>query len=192
MLKSMQKQIWLGETKTQYEHKTNRRSRRIRLYVHPGGRVVVTSPPRGADEPIQRLFRQKSAWIISKIEQMKKMPVIDPVQTKQSYLANKDHALALAKDRINYFNQFYNFKVGRVSIKNHKSLWGSCSRKGNLNFNFRIALLPDIQRDYIIVHELCHLAEFNHSVKFWLLVAQTIPNHKQVRRELKRKGMNPS
>jgi predicted metal-dependent hydrolase len=186
----MQKVIILGETKIRYEHKTNRRSRRVRLYVHPGGRVVVTSPPRGAEEPIRRLFRQKAKWILSKIGEMKKLPVIDPGQTRQSYLANKDYALALAKSRVEYFNQFYHFNVGWITIKNHRSLWGSCSRQGNLNFNFRIALLPDLQRDYIIVHELCHLAEFNHSARFWSLVARTIPNPQHVRRELRRKGLH--
>ncbi len=66
-----------------------------------------------------------------------------------------------------------------------KTRWGSCSKKKNLNFNARIAQLPDHLIDYVIVHELCHLIEFNHSAKFWALVAQTIPDPQNCRRELR-------
>jgi hypothetical protein len=67
--------------------------------------------------------------------------------------------------------------------------WGSCSKKGNLNFNYKIALLPQRHSDYVIVHELCHLREFNHSKKFWDLVEQAVPNHRALRTELKRAGV---
>lgn len=99
----------------------------------------------------------------------------------------KEKARTLAEERIRHFNQAYDFKFNRISIKNHKSRWGSCSRKGNLNFNYKIALLPERLADYIIVHELCHLGELNHSRKFWDLVAKTIPDYSKARKEL-RKG----
>ena len=79
-----------------------------------------------------------------------------------SYLKYKETARALAKSRIEYYNTLYGFIFNRISIKNHKSRWGSCSKKGNLNFNYKIALLPEALADYVIVHELCHLGEFNH------------------------------
>ena len=66
-----------------------------------------------------------------------------------------------------------------------KTRWGSCSKKGTLNFNYKIALLSPELRDYIIVHELCHLGEFNHSSKFWLLVEKTVPNYKTLRKQIK-------
>ena len=87
--------------------------------------------------------------------------------------------------RLTHWNQFYGFTFGRVTIKNHKSRWGSCSKKGNLNFNYKIALLPSELADYIIVHELCHLGEFNHSSRFWALVAKAIPNHRVLRARLR-------
>ncbi len=104
----------------------------------------------------------------------------------QDFLLNKASAKALALSRLQYFNQFYNFSYKRVTIKNTVTRWGSCSRQGNLNFNYRIATLPTDLSDYIIVHELCHIGEFNHSRDFWNLVAKTIPNYLQLRAELKK------
>ena len=82
------------------------------------------------------------------------------------YLKHKEVARTLVRERLEYFNAFYGYEYKRIAIKNHKSRWGSCSKKGNLNFNYRIALLPSELADYIVVHELCHLGEFNHSPKF--------------------------
>ena len=101
------------------------------------------------------------------------------------YITNKDSALNLAITRINHFNKIYNFLYNKITIRNQSSRWGSCSRKGNLSFNYRLALLPPELADYIIVHELCHLGEFNHSKKFWDLVEKAIPNWPKLRAELK-------
>ena len=95
----------------------------------------------------------------------------------------------LALKKIEAFNKIYQFKYNRVSIRNQKTRWGSCSKSGNLNFNYKIALLPEKLVDYIIVHELCHLKEFNHSEKFWALVSITIPDYTIVRTELKQSGL---
>jgi hypothetical protein len=100
------------------------------------------------------------------------------------YLANKEKARALVTERLRYFNQFYDFSWKRVSIKDTKRRWGSCSKKGNLNFCYKVALLPPEVADYIVVHELCHLGQFNHSRDFWGLVAKTIPEYKQLRLRL--------
>ena len=107
-------------------------------------------------------------------------------RNRAQYLRLREVARALAHGRIARFNALYQFPVGRISIKNHKSRWGSCSSKGNLNFNYKIALLPPEVADYIIVHELCHLAEFNHSPKFWALVSKALPNHLALRQTLRR------
>ncbi|MFA6514937.1 MAG: M48 family metallopeptidase [Candidatus Paceibacterota bacterium] len=106
-------------------------------------------------------------------------------KNSQNYLKNKGKALEIVVNRIEYFNKFYNYKWNRIFIKNQKTRWGSCSKAGNLNFNYKIALLPSKTADYIIVHELCHLKEFNHSSDFWNLVAKTIPDFKEIRKELK-------
>lgn len=151
--------------------------------------MVVTTPASVDESRIHQFMKQKSKWILTKIEYLKKVPVHDPKKSRQEFLKYKEQARRLVSQRIIELNKQYSFKYGRVSIKNQKSLWGSCSKKGNLNFNYKIVLLPSRHADYIIVHELCHLQEFNHSKHFWALVAQTIPEHKTIRQALKRAGM---
>ena len=103
----------------------------------------------------------------------------------KNYKIYKKKALEIVNERIIFFNQFYGYKWNNIVIRNQKTRWGSCSKKGNLNFNYKIALLPSEVADYIIVHELCHLGEFNHSQNFWNLVAKTIPDYKAIRKNLK-------
>ncbi len=105
---------------------------------------------------------------------------------KSEYIAYKNIAKKIALDKIKHFNAFYNFTFKKISIKNQKTRWGSCSKKGNLNFNYKIALLPKEFADYVIIHELCHLGQFNHSPAFWHLVAKTIPNYKAIKKEFKK------
>lgn len=104
--------------------------------------------------------------------------------SKVEYEKHKESAVDLVTRKIINFNTFYHFNLGRITVRNQRSRWGSCSKRGNLNFNYRLALIPDVLVDYVIVHELCHLVEFNHSKDFWNLVAQTIPNYAQLRKQL--------
>ena len=106
------------------------------------------------------------------------------------YTLHKEKAREIAKNRLEFFNLHYKYKIGRVSIRNQKSRWGSCSRAGNLNFNYRIAIISSQLADYIIVHELCHIGQFNHSKKFWDLVGETMPNYLKLQKELRKIRMS--
>jgi predicted metal-dependent hydrolase len=101
------------------------------------------------------------------------------------YQASQGAARTLIEERLAYFQKFYGVSWRRISIRNQKTRWGSCARNGNLSFNYRLLLLPAHLRDYVIVHELCHLIEFNHSPKFWALVNQVLPDSASLRHELK-------
>lgn len=94
------------------------------------------------------------------------------------YLENKEMARELVLARLNHFNQYYNLNYRRVAIRNQRRRWGSCSSLKNLNFNYKILLLPPHLQDYIVVHELCHLQELNHGKNFWSLVSEQIPEYK--------------
>ena len=109
--------------------------------------------------------------------------------TTKDYAKHKPAALELVKRKAKQFSEVYGCQYNRISVKNQKTLWGSCSRRGNLNFNAKIVLLPEHFQDYIIVHEICHLLEFNHSPRFWALVARTVPGHREMRRRLKRSSI---
>lgn len=97
-------------------------------------------------------------------------------------------ARAIITERLAYWNSRYGFTYHRVAIKEQKTRWGSCSRKGNLNFNWRLLLAPLPILDYVVIHELCHLKEQNHAQRFWALVAQSCPDYRERRRWLKIHG----
>ena len=95
-------------------------------------------------------------------------------------------ARMLVHERLAHFNSHYGFVYKKVFIRNTRTRWGSCSSRANLGFNYRIVKLAPHLVDYIVVHELCHLKEFNHSPKFWALVAETIPSWKLCRTTLRK------
>jgi len=101
-------------------------------------------------------------------------------------IKKREQARRFVEYRINYFNKFYNFEINRIAIKNTSTRWGSCSSKNNLNFNYKIIYLRPALADYLIVHELCHLGELNHSKRFWALVYKTIPDYVNINKELRR------
>ena len=109
------------------------------------------------------------------------------------YVAHKSAARELVLERLQHFNQHYGLTWNRVAIRNQKRCWGICSSKKNLNFSYKLLWLPPHLRDYIIVHELCHLVEMNHGKNFWQLVAEQVPDYKRCVAELKvvdRKGQS--
>lgn len=182
----MQKEIKLGGKKVKYILKNNRRGHHVRLTIGCDGTLTATKPWWTDENAVEKFIAQKAEWIISKIEYFKRFDSRFFARDRKSYLAGKEAARKLVEARLAHFNRFYGFRFGRISIRKQKSRWGSCSKKGNLNFNYKIALLPGHLADYIIVHELCHLKEFNHSRKFWSLVSRAIPEDKKAKRELSR------
>jgi hypothetical protein len=187
----MKKEIELHQKKVEYTLKLSKRARRMRLAIYGDGAFVVTAPPFVGLSTIEQFILRKSQWVVDKIEYFKQFSGRVIVKnTKQEFALHKKSALILAIERMAYFNDIYQFKWGKVTIRNQKTRWGSCSKKGNINFNYKIALLPAHIADYIIVHELCHLKEFNHSRNFWNLVAQAVPNHLDIRKELKKTGVS--
>ncbi len=105
-------------------------------------------------------------------------------RSSKKYTTHKEGARTLVHERLAHFNVHYKKKWGRIAIRDQRTRWGSCSKKGNLNFNYRLVLLPQALADYVIVHELCHLTLFNHSKAFWAHVGETIPDHAEKRKAL--------
>ncbi len=162
------------------------KAQHLRITVYRDGRFAVTAPRFLSNEKIDAFILEKSAWILSKMSYYKTLPAPTVAKnTKEEYEKYKEKARAFVHAKILQLNTTYNFSYNDIRIKNHKTLWGSCSKKRNLNFNYKIVQLPERLADYIIVHELCHLKEFNHGKEFWDLVAKMIPDHKQLRQELR-------
>jgi len=182
----IEKSIKLEQKNTPYTLKISARARRMRLAVYCDGTVVMMVPQHADVRAAERFITSKSQWIIEKLKHFKKFSGTVLIRGgKREFAARKTEALALAEARTAHFNVIYRFHFNSITIKNQKTRWGSCSLRGNLNFNYKIAQLPPHLADYIIVHELCHLGQFNHSKKFWDLVAKTLPEHRDLRRELK-------
>lgn len=187
----MDKNIQLQERNIHYKLKVSKRARRMRLAVYCDGSFTVTTPRYVDLGIIERFIIQKSQWVLDRINYFKNSQhIFLPKSTRTNYLQNKESARQFAKQKVEHFNKIYNYKFNNICIKNQKTRWGSCSSKGNLNFNYKIAFLPEKMADYIIVHELCHLSEFNHSRKFWNLVAQAIPNYLEIKKQFKKMAIS--
>ena len=122
----------------------------------------------------------------NEIEERSKLEKITFEQIKE--LA--DQAVEYIPKRVKYYAEKENFVYNKITIKNLVSRWGSCSTKGNLNFNCLLMLTPDYVIDYIVVHELCHLREMNHSEKFWAEVEKIMPDYQRAELWLKQNGGN--
>ncbi len=169
----------------EYAIRRSHGSRLVRLTVYPGGSVVVTAPSTMDDRAIKGFVLQKMPWILKKMSICSRMVPMRPTGIVE-YREYRAQAQAVLTERIIHWNQSYGFGYHRIVIKNQRSLWGSCSKRGNINLNYRLLFLPIELRDYVVVHELCHLKEHNHSPRFWGLVAQALPEYRQARLELRR------
>jgi predicted metal-dependent hydrolase len=170
----------------EYKIRKSNRAKRMRISVYCNGNVVVTVPENFDNNLMSKFILQKKDWIIEKVQHFLKNPLrIVRNSSKRDYKEYKVEVKDLIQKRIEFFNQFYNFKYNKINIKNQKTRWGSCSKRGNLNFNYKILFLQENVRDYIVVHELCHLKEFNHSKNFWNLVKNAVPNYLEIKKGLK-------
>lgn len=170
-----------------YVLKRSARSRHIRLSVSAGGRVSVTAPIRVSMLVIRSFLESKMEWLREKVEYFKKISEskISLVEEKKLFVRHKITALERAEEKVKRWNEYYGFAFGKISIRNSHTRWGSCSAKGTICFNYKIAFLPEYLADYLVVHELCHLKERNHGKGFWSLVERTIPDYAMIRRELR-------
>lgn len=155
--------------------------------------IVVFVPLYVSENEIERMVISKSKWIDehmlkvqSTIDERGKLEKITFEQVKE--LA--DQAVEYIPKRVKYYAEKENFVYNKITIKNLVSRWGSCSTKGNLNFNCLLMLMPDYVIDYIVVHELCHLREMNHSEKFWAEVEKIMPDYQRAELWLKQNGGN--
>jgi hypothetical protein len=171
----------------EYSLRHSTRAKRVSLTVYPDGRVLVTVPPRASDRTVTRFVGEYAPWVRKQLAKTEtSRDCIFLPAGRRDYLRNKERCRVFVKTAIARHNRHYGLTFNRIAIKNLYSSWGSCSAKRNLNFNYKLIHLPAQLGEYIVVHELCHLREMNHSRRFWDLVAQTVPDHKQRRRELRK------
>lgn len=164
------------------------------ISIDQDGQITVRVPMRISEKEISHLLIDKRLWIITKYlevqEQKKNRPVSDLTDIQRAALEQR--YIAAAKEyfpkRVAYFNQFTGGSYNRITIRDQKTRWGSCSAKGTLSFNWRLMLAPPSIPDYVIVHELCHLTYMNHSAAFWKKVESVYPDYRSARKWLKDHG----
>jgi predicted metal-dependent hydrolase len=151
--------------------------------------VRVSAPWLVSSSRIENFIKEKSDWIfkaIDSVSSVRKNKTDIDKEFGAHYKRDKSKARRLVKERLSLYNEYYKFDYKRIFIKNTKGSWGSCSSLKNLNFNFRLIYLPLELADYVIIHELCHLQEMNHSKRFWDLVVKQSAKHKVCRAGLRK------
>ena len=150
----------------------------ISIKVNNDLTVTVRAPIFTSDKEIGEILKSKEKWISKRIEQIKReneeLSKIDYFTAEEiSKLADK--ALNYIPGRVKYYADIIGVTYGKITIRNQKTRWGSCSSKGNLNFNCLLMLMPPEVIDYVVVHELCHRKQMNHSKAFWKEVEKILP-----------------
>lgn len=165
-----------------------RSSRRtISVQIAPSGEVLVRCPRRMSNADIRRFVESKSGWIekhLGKRTAAARLPVFTDEQLQ--VLARQ--ARQTIPERVAHFAPLVGVTYGRITIRSQHTLWGSCSSKGNLNFNCLLMLTPPEVLDYVVVHELCHRKEMNHSARFWAEVEHVLPDYEIRRKWLRENG----
>ncbi|MFC1645254.1 M48 family metallopeptidase [Patescibacteria group bacterium] len=187
MKNKIKRNISLRGENVEYVLKRSRRAKNVRLVICCESGLTVIVPSQVDTSRVESFIFQKTEWILRKIKEMRNSGKrsLFHSKTRRDYIACKENARDLVIRRLEFFNKYYNLDYKRVAIRNQRTRWGSCSSIGNLNFNFRIIFLSDELVDYLIVHELCHLQEMNHSREFWKLVEKTIPDHNELSKRLR-------
>ena len=159
----------------------------ISIVIKPTGEVEVRCPRRCSKREIHAFVVSKEDWIrkhLETIAQRPQCPILSPEELQN--LAKQ--AASELPERVRLFANIMGVSVGRITIRSQRTRWGSCSAKGNINFNCLLMLCPEEVRDYVVIHELCHRKHLNHSADFWVEVERNCPNYRIHRKWLKDNG----
>ena len=160
--------------------RSNRKT--VSIQVNQDLSITVRAPQRVTQKEIKRILEKNDSWIQKHIEMLReKQAEAEDVKklTAEEIKTLAEQALKLIPQRVEYFARQVGVTYGRITIRNQKTRWGSCSSKGNLNFNCLLMLAPTEILDYVVVHELCHRKEMNHSKAFWGEVEKVLPEYKK-------------
>lgn len=169
--------------------RSNRKT--IAIEITSIGQVIVRAPRHVPEAEIQQFVESKTSWLKKHLEKHAKNK--DVLQTEGKLTPNEiNRLMKLAKQvipaKVAYYARLMGVTYGRITIRKQKTRWGSCTREGNLNFNCLLMMAPPEVLDYIVVHELSHRVEMNHSAKFWAQVEKVLPEYKVAHKWLKENG----
>lgn len=181
---------------TIYIKRSRRRS--LEIEISKSKEVIVRAPLRTPNSEIRAFIQEHKEWIQDSLKKAKAQELAyqdhlreigaDKPYTEEELLQMKKDAIKLLPSRCEYYAPLMGVSYNRIAIKAQRSRWGSCSTKKNLNFNCLLMLCPEEIQDYVVVHELSHLKEMNHSPAFWAEVGKILPDYKKRRRWLRSQG----
>lgn len=166
--------------------RSNRKS--LALQVKADGSVIVRAPLRIAERRIETFAADHWDWVEKQRQRLSRQRENARRITEEERQEGIRKAKEIIPRRAACFAARMGVSYGRITIREQKTRWGSCSQKGNLNFNWKLVLMPPEILDYVVVHELAHRKEMNHSPRFWAVVEKELPDYRKRREELKIRG----
>lgn len=170
----------------------HRRARRYILRVLPDGTLRVTLPRRGTLHEARTFVEANRPWIArQRARQQRPRQRPDVRETVVRQLVDRWFRRKAARElpgMLMALARKHDIQVAGVSVRDQRSRWGACSARGTITLNWRLICVPDFVRDYVLLHELMHRRELNHSRRFWRLVAACCPRQAEAREWLKREG----
>lgn len=160
----------------------HRRARRYILRVLDTGTLRVTLPRWGSKREAQAFVERSAPWIEKQRDRLLAQP------DREAELALRRRAVNELPPALLALAKAHDVTVTRISVRNQRSRWGACSARGSITLNWRLILVPGFVREYVMIHELMHRRELNHSRRFWRHVAAACPRHEEARRWLRTEG----
>jgi predicted metal-dependent hydrolase len=166
------------------EVRVSQRARRVRLELPAGGGPVLVVPRGTSQRRIDAYLREWEPWLARQLARRVPVLALPPLSEEEGRVVALERIARVALDEAPALR----VEPGRIRIGDQRTLWGSCSRRGTLSFSWRLALAPFEVLDYVVVHELCHLREFHHGVRFWRLLESVRPGYREPQAWLARHG----
>lgn len=158
-------------------------------------KIKVRVPRRASKAQIEEMLKAKHDWILKTLDKIEQRNTAEACEYEEAKPLSSEEVKKLKKEARNhlaslteYWAEKIGVSYGRISIRGQKTRWGSCSSKGNLNYNYLLVLCPDEVAEYVVIHELCHRIHMNHSKDFWNKIEEFCPQYKIARKWLKRNG----
>lgn len=174
------------------EYVRHPRARRYLIRVRLDGGVRVTIPRRGSKREAAAFYAQQQSWVASQQQRVRQLRATIPEDLPADLQKRlRREARTVLPARLRELAAQVGVTVSRISIRNQRHRWGSCSASGAISLNWRLVTMPEWVRDYVIYHELMHTKRMDHSPAFWALVKQVCPNYEEARRWLRRHAHAP-
>ena len=161
--------------------------RTLSLQLKEDGSLLVRAPRRVSTRQIETFLREHWDWVEKQRAKQAARPRVEPM-TEGELAELKKLARGVFIARCAYYAPLVGVRFGQIAVRSQHTKWGSCSAKGNLNFNCLLLRAPPEVLDYVVVHELCHRLEMNQSPRFWAQVGRVLPDYEPARKWLRRNG----